>query len=49
MLAARFGVKALAICTMTDCLITHEEISAEERQNSLTEMVTLALDVAIEA
>jgi purine-nucleoside phosphorylase len=48
-LAARFGVKALTICTMTDCLITHEEISADERQSSLTEMVELALDVAIEA
>ena len=48
-LAARFGVKALTICTMTDCLITKQEISAEERQSSLSEMVTLALDVAIEA
>lgn len=48
-LAARFGVKALAICTMTDCLVTHEEIDAEQRQTSLTDMVTLALEVAIEA
>ena len=47
-LAARFGVKALAICTMTDCLITHEEIDADARQSSLTEMVELALDVAVE-
>ena len=47
-LAARFGVKALAICTMTDCLITHAEISAEERQSSLSDMVKLALDVAVE-
>ena len=48
-LAARFGVKAVAICTMTDCLITKEEINAEERQSSLREMVTLALDTAIAA
>lgn len=48
-LAARFGVKALAICTMTDCLVTKEEIDAEQRQSSLTDMVTLALEVAIEA
>ncbi|UXN74547.1 hypothetical protein N8D56_05280 [Devosia sp. A8/3-2] len=48
-LAARFGVKALTICTMTDCLITKEEINAEERQTSLKDMVTLALDVAIGA
>lgn len=47
-LAARFGRKAVAICTMTDCLITHAQLSAEDRQASLTEMVTLALDVAIE-
>lgn len=48
-LAARFEVKALAICTMTDCLITKEEIDAEARQSSLTDMVELALDVAIAA
>lgn len=46
-LAARFEAKALAICTMTDCLITHEEISAQDRQTSLKDMVTLALDVAV--
>lgn len=49
LLAARFGVRALAVCTMTDCLVTHEEISADDRQSSLTDMATLALDVAIEA
>jgi purine-nucleoside phosphorylase len=49
LLAARFGVRALCICTMTDCLITQEEISAAERQSSLRDMVTLALDVAVGA
>ncbi|MBN9308635.1 MAG: purine-nucleoside phosphorylase [Devosia sp.] len=48
-LAARFDVRALAICTMTDCLITHDELSAEERQSSLREMITLALDTAVAA
>lgn len=48
-LAARFDVRALTICTMTDCLITGEEIDAEQRQTSLRDMVTIALDVAIEA
>ena len=48
-LAARFGVKALTICTMTDCLITHKEIDAEARQTSLKDMVELALDVAVDA
>lgn len=46
-LAARFGRKALAICTMTDCLITHAELSAEDRQSSLKDMVALSLDVAV--
>ena len=45
-LAARFGVKALTICTMTDCLITGDEIDAEARQTSLKDMVEIALDVA---
>lgn len=48
-LAARFEVKALAICTMTDCLVTGEEISAQDRQTSLKDMATLALDVAVGA
>lgn len=48
-LAARFGRKALAICTMSDCLITGEEMSADERQSSLKDMVELALDLATNA
>jgi purine-nucleoside phosphorylase len=48
-LAARFSVAAVAICTMTDCLLTHAELSAEERQSSLHDMVTLALDTATSA
>jgi purine-nucleoside phosphorylase len=47
-LAARFGVRALTVCTMTDSLVTEEAMSAEERQSSLKEMVALALDVAVE-
>ena len=44
--AARAGKKALAICTVSDSLITGEATSAEERQNSFTDMMTLALDLA---
>ncbi len=47
-LAARFGVRALTVCTMTDSLVTEESMSAEDRQSSLKEMVALALDVATE-
>lgn len=46
--AARFGARALTICTMTDCLVTGEHIDADARQSSLKEMVELALDTAIE-
>lgn len=48
-LAARFDARALAICTMTDCLITGEEIDADARQSSLVDMVEIALDVAVNA
>ncbi len=43
-LAARFNARALAICTMSDCLVTGEHIDASERQSSLKDMVELALD-----
>ncbi len=44
--AARLGKKALAICTISDNLITKESLSAEERQNSFAEMIELALETA---
>jgi purine-nucleoside phosphorylase len=47
-LAARFGVKALTICAVSDDLIRHEFMSADDRQSSLKEMIALALDVAVE-
>lgn len=46
-LAARFSVRALSICTMTDCLVTGEELGADERQSSLEDMARIALDVAV--
>ena len=47
-LAARFGARALTVCTMTDSLVTEESMSAADRQSSLRDMVALALDVATE-
>ncbi len=44
--AARAGKRALAICTVSDSLITGEATSSEERQSSFTDMMTLALDLA---
>lgn len=45
--AARAGKGALAICTISDHLLTGEATNAEERQNSFTDMMTLALETAI--
>lgn len=46
-LAARFKARALAICTVSDCLITGQEINADDRQSSLNTMVEMALSVAV--
>lgn len=45
--AARAGKRALAICTVSDSLITGEATTAEERQNSFTDMIRLALETAV--
>ena len=47
-LAAQAGAKALAICTVSDSLVTGEALSSEDRQSSFQEMIELALDTAIE-
>lgn len=44
--AARCNKNALAICTISDHIVTGEATSAEERQNSFTEMMQLALRTA---
>lgn len=46
--AARCGKRALAICTVSDSMITGEATSAEERQNTFTDMMRLALATAVE-
>ena len=45
--AARLGKKALAVCTISDHLITGEETTAEERQTSFTDMMMLALRASL--
>ena len=45
--AAYAGKNALAICTVSDHLLTGEATTAEERQNSFTEMMEIALNTAI--
>ena len=45
--AARAGKRGLCICTISDHVLTGVETSAEERQNSFTTMMKVALDVAV--
>ncbi|MBE7002683.1 MAG: purine-nucleoside phosphorylase [Ruminococcaceae bacterium] len=41
--------RALAICSISDSLVTGEELNAEERQNTFTSMMKIALEVAVKA
>ncbi|MBQ8332536.1 MAG: purine-nucleoside phosphorylase [Clostridia bacterium] len=45
--AAREGKNALAICTVSDHLITGEATSADERQTTFTAMMEVALETAV--
>jgi len=45
--ASRANKKALCICTISDSLVTGESLSADERQNSFTDMIEIALETAI--
>ncbi len=44
--AARAGKNALCVCTISDSLVTGEECTSEERQNTFTAMMELALEIA---
>ena len=44
--AARAGKKALAICTVSDSLVTGEQTDSAQREKGFTDMMRLALDVA---
>ncbi|MDG3040889.1 purine-nucleoside phosphorylase [Roseicyclus marinus] len=45
-LAARYGVRALAVLTISDHLLTHEALPASDRQSSFRDMVEIALEAA---
>lgn len=45
--AAKHQKKALAMCTISDHIITGEETTAEERQNTFTQMMEIALETAL--
>ncbi len=45
--AAYAGKRALCICTISDHLYRQEYLSSEDRQNSFTQMMEIALDTAV--
>ena len=46
--AAEAGKRALTICTVSDSLVTGEELSAADRQTTFTRMMEIALETAVE-
>jgi purine-nucleoside phosphorylase len=48
-LALRHAARAVAICAISDNIVTGDKLKPEERQSSLTEMVELSLAVAVGA
>lgn len=44
-LAAKYKVQALAICTVSDSLITSEQTTSEQREKRFTEMMEIALNL----
>lgn len=48
-LAARFGRRALTICTVSDMVTTHEQTPASERETGFKAMVEIALEAALNA
>ena len=48
-LAAGHGARALAVCTVSDHVVTGEETTAQERQETFADMVEIALEAAFSA
>jgi purine-nucleoside phosphorylase len=46
-LAAKYGVRALTILTVSDTIIDEGKVSSEDRQKSFTDMMELALETAL--
>lgn len=45
-LAAKYGVNALTLLTVSDSLITGEETTSQERQETFTKMIEIALELS---
>ena len=48
MTAAKLGKRALAICSISDSIVTGEELSAADRQTTFTTMMEIALKTAVQ-
>ena len=46
--AAQAGRRALTICTISDSIVTGEELPPEDRQSTFTRMMEIALETAVE-
>lgn len=46
-LAAQFSRRALAVCTVSDHLLTGEETSSQERQETFEDMIVMALETIV--
>ncbi|WP_379968612.1 purine-nucleoside phosphorylase [Ectobacillus sp. sgz5001026] len=46
-IAAKYGVQALSVLTVSDHIFTGEDTTAQERQTTFNDMITIALDTAI--
>ncbi|MCW6653292.1 purine-nucleoside phosphorylase [Aerococcaceae bacterium NML210727] len=46
--AAKHNRQALAMCTISDHLITGEETTSQEREQTFTQMMTIALETAVQ-
>ena len=45
--AAAAGKRALAICTVSDHIMRGEALDSDARQNTFTDMMKIALEVAV--
>jgi len=48
-LAAKYGRRSLAICTVSDHVVSGEETSSDERERTFADMVDIALTAAVTA
>ncbi len=46
-LAAKYGVQALTILTVSDNILTGDKLSTEDRQKTFTDMMEIALETAV--